>query len=78
MVEKWTAADETLYRDLEARRAAVRGDWRDRVFVVAKKFNNSSHMDAVFATDNLIKHAVEVSAALEPFVLIAQENNNEA
>ena len=66
MVEKWTAADEKLWADLEARRQQVydrRLDALEEVFRDAGLDMDASDLDGIVA------NAVEITAALEPFIL---------
>lgn len=73
MAEKWTAADEKLWAELEGRRSALRTEWRKRLFDTL----TGTGMTGIYPlTDYMIENAVEVSAALEPFVLAAGGKDN--
>ncbi len=74
MVEKWTAADEKLFAELNARRLALREDWR---IALCDAMSNVCYYDGIDTLlDGMIDNAVAIHAALEPFVLSAGGNDN--
>lgn len=73
-MEKWTAADEKLWAELEARRTELRERWR---IELNDAMANVCYYDGIDTLlDGMIEHAAEISAALEPFVLSASGGGN--
>lgn len=72
-MEKWTAADEKLLAELETRRARLRDRWR---IGLNDAMANVCYYDGIdVLLDDMIKHAAEISAALEPFVLSSEKSD---
>lgn len=74
MVEKWTAADEKLFLELEQRRNEVLDRQRNVLLsAMSKAYERDSFGETL---TGMIDNAVAIHAALEPFVLSAGGNDN--
>lgn len=76
MVEKWTAADERLWVDLNTRRIAIR-EQRESALRDALALCGITNHDAWLVATKLTQAPAAVAAALEPYVLDTQEMPND-
>ena len=73
-MEKWTAADEKLWAELEKRRETVLGE-RRRTLIEALKIPYVPNLEISFIADYLEANAQQIIAALEPYVLHPEVSN---
>lgn len=76
MAEKWTAADEKLWADLNTRRIAIR-EQRESALRDALALCGIVSHEAWLVAAKLAIAPVQVAAALEPYVLDTRETAND-
>lgn len=72
-MEKWTAADEKLWLELDRRRADRRRELRADLYNACLPLVRTDAMSDFL--DSLIENAAPVSRALEPYVLLPEKSD---
>ena len=74
-MEKWTAADEKLWAELEQRRSMIRAEWRANLYDATLPVILTDGRREFL--DTMIQNATAIAAALEPYVLHPEVAPNE-